>query len=114
MYSYLRPLTVLTLPLLLRSPSFLLFILCGLFRGIYGLVFLGYLLSQSPPARKPLLQVRKPNLHSDSGQDLNSCSWRPLGPKRTNGSTVPRRPQVHLYTNLLLDHLLQFAVRRMT
>ncbi|MPD03545.1 hypothetical protein E2C01_099186 [Portunus trituberculatus] len=50
---------------------------------------LEYLLSQSPPARKPLARVRKPNLHSDRGQDSNPCSWRPLGPQSTHGSTVP-------------------------
>ncbi|MPC32742.1 hypothetical protein E2C01_026069 [Portunus trituberculatus] len=51
--------------------------------------FFGYHLSQSPPARKPLARVRKPNLHSDRGQDLNLCAWRPLGPQSTHGSTVP-------------------------
>ncbi|MPC81658.1 hypothetical protein E2C01_076286 [Portunus trituberculatus] len=43
------------------------------FRGY----FLWYLLSQSPPARIPLPRVRKPNLHSDRGQDSNPCAWRP-------------------------------------
>ncbi|MPC47677.1 hypothetical protein E2C01_041430 [Portunus trituberculatus] len=43
-------------------------------------------------AGKPLPQVRKPNLHSDRGQDSNSCAWRPLGPQSTHGSTVPRQP----------------------
>ncbi|MPC48679.1 hypothetical protein E2C01_042460 [Portunus trituberculatus] len=44
--------------------------------------FLGYLLSQSPPIRKPLPRVRKPNLHSDRGQDSNQCAWRsPRTPK---------------------------------
>ncbi|MPC37243.1 hypothetical protein E2C01_030717 [Portunus trituberculatus] len=36
----------------------------------------GYLLSQSPPARKPMPRVRKPNLHSGRGQDANPCAWR--------------------------------------
>ncbi|MPC42748.1 hypothetical protein E2C01_036379 [Portunus trituberculatus] len=49
----------------------------------------GHLLFQSPPTRKPLPRVRKPNLHSDRGQDLNPCTWRPLGPQSTHGSTVP-------------------------
>ncbi|MPC79151.1 hypothetical protein E2C01_073664 [Portunus trituberculatus] len=49
-------------------------------------------LSQSPPTRKPLPRVRKPNLHSDRGQDLNQCAWRPLGPQSTHGSTVPQQP----------------------
>ncbi|MPC20142.1 hypothetical protein E2C01_013075 [Portunus trituberculatus] len=39
-------------------------------------VFAGYL-SQSPPTRKPLPRVRKPNLHLDRGQDSNPCAWRP-------------------------------------
>ncbi|MPC16128.1 hypothetical protein E2C01_008948 [Portunus trituberculatus] len=42
-----------------------------------GGFFLWYLLSQSPPAREPLTRVRKPNLHSDSGQNSNPCAWRP-------------------------------------
>ncbi|MPC93793.1 hypothetical protein E2C01_088934 [Portunus trituberculatus] len=37
--------------------------------------------AHSPPARKPLPQVRKPNLHSDHGQDSNPCAWRPSDPK---------------------------------
>ncbi|MPC33509.1 hypothetical protein E2C01_026861 [Portunus trituberculatus] len=41
--------------------------------------------------KKPLPRVRKPNLHSDHGQDSNPCAWRPLGPQSTNGSTVTRR-----------------------
>ncbi|MPC91421.1 hypothetical protein E2C01_086457 [Portunus trituberculatus] len=45
-----------------------------------------------PPARKLLPQVRKPNLHSDRGQDLNPCAWRPLGSQSAHGSTVPQRP----------------------
>ncbi|MPC47002.1 hypothetical protein E2C01_040736 [Portunus trituberculatus] len=53
--------------------------------------FLGHDQSQSPTARKPLRQVRKPNRHSDSGQDSSPCAWRPLGPQSTHGSTVPRR-----------------------
>ncbi|MPC55374.1 hypothetical protein E2C01_049307 [Portunus trituberculatus] len=36
-------------------------------------------------------QVRKPNLHSDRGQDSNPCAWRLLRPQSTHGSTVPRR-----------------------
>ncbi|MPD06850.1 hypothetical protein E2C01_102681 [Portunus trituberculatus] len=28
----------------------------------------------SPPARKPLPWVRKPNVHSDHGQDSNPCA----------------------------------------
>ncbi|MPC27711.1 hypothetical protein E2C01_020890 [Portunus trituberculatus] len=36
-----------------------------------GGYFLGYFLFQSPPDRKPLPRVRKPNLHSDRGQDSN-------------------------------------------
>ncbi|MPC93017.1 hypothetical protein E2C01_088132 [Portunus trituberculatus] len=51
--------------------------------------FFGNHLSQSPPARKPLSRVRKPNLHSDRGQNSNACAWRPLGPQRTHGFTVP-------------------------
>ncbi|MPC19108.1 hypothetical protein E2C01_012016 [Portunus trituberculatus] len=58
-----------------------------------GDTFWGYLLSQSPPARKSLPQVRKPNLHSDHGQDSNPCACRPLGPQSTHGSSEPRRPQ---------------------
>ncbi|MPC37516.1 hypothetical protein E2C01_030997 [Portunus trituberculatus] len=46
-----------------------------------------------PPARTPLPSVRKPNLHSDRGQDSNPCAWRPLGPQSAHGSTVPRRPR---------------------
>ncbi|MPC49753.1 hypothetical protein E2C01_043564 [Portunus trituberculatus] len=42
----------------------------------------------SPPAKKPLPRVRKPNLHSDRGQDSNTCAWRPLGSQSTHGSTV--------------------------
>ncbi|MPC75765.1 hypothetical protein E2C01_070159 [Portunus trituberculatus] len=57
-----------------------------------GDTFLGYLLSQSPPAKKPLPRVRKPSLQSDRGQDSNPCAWRLLGPQSTHGSTVPRRP----------------------
>ncbi|MPC44411.1 hypothetical protein E2C01_038084 [Portunus trituberculatus] len=41
--------------------------------------------------RKPLPRVRKPNLHSDRGQDSNLCARRPLGHQSTHGSTVPRR-----------------------
>ncbi|MPC75075.1 hypothetical protein E2C01_069459 [Portunus trituberculatus] len=48
--------------------------------GLRG-YFLRYLLSQSPPARKPLPRVRKPSLHSDRGQDSNPCAWRPSDPK---------------------------------
>ncbi|MPC96835.1 hypothetical protein E2C01_092114 [Portunus trituberculatus] len=44
--------------------------------------FLGYLLSQSPPARNPFLRVRKPNLHSDREQESNPCAWEtPQTPK---------------------------------
>ncbi|MPC54702.1 hypothetical protein E2C01_048626 [Portunus trituberculatus] len=50
------------------------------------------LLFPSPPDRKPLPRVRKPNLHSDRGQDSNPCAWRPLGPQSTHGSSVPRLP----------------------
>ncbi|MPC19899.1 hypothetical protein E2C01_012830 [Portunus trituberculatus] len=53
------------------------------FMGLRG-YFLGYLLSQSPPARKLLPQVRKPNLHSEPVHFL--------GPQSTHGSTVPQRP----------------------
>ncbi|MPC71433.1 hypothetical protein E2C01_065710 [Portunus trituberculatus] len=38
-----------------------------------------------------MFRVRKPNLHSDPGQDSNPCAWRPLGPQNAHGSTVPRR-----------------------
>ncbi|MPC89458.1 hypothetical protein E2C01_084408 [Portunus trituberculatus] len=38
---------------------------------------------------KPLPRVRKPNLHSDRGQDSNLCAWKPLEPQSTHGSTVP-------------------------
>ncbi|MPC48834.1 hypothetical protein E2C01_042619 [Portunus trituberculatus] len=55
-----------------------------------GDTFLGYLVSQSSPARKLLPHLRKPNLHSDSGQNSNP---RPLGPQSTHSSTVPRRPK---------------------
>ncbi|MPC25294.1 hypothetical protein E2C01_018403 [Portunus trituberculatus] len=44
----------------------------------------------NPPTRKPLPRVRKPNLHSDRGQDSKPCAWRPLGPQSTHGSTAPR------------------------
>ncbi|MPC47489.1 putative dipeptidase [Portunus trituberculatus] len=47
-------------------------------------------MSFGPPARKPLPRVRKPDLHSDRGQDWNPCAWRPLGPQSTHGSTAPR------------------------
>ncbi|MPC27913.1 hypothetical protein E2C01_021102 [Portunus trituberculatus] len=43
----------------------------------------------SPPARKPLPRVRKPNMNSDRGQDSNPCAWRPLGHQSTHGFTVP-------------------------
>ncbi|MPC39896.1 hypothetical protein E2C01_033448 [Portunus trituberculatus] len=46
--------------------------------------------SNSPPARKPLPRVKKPNLHSDRGQDSNPCAWRPLGLQSTYDPTVPR------------------------
>ncbi|MPC57269.1 hypothetical protein E2C01_051247 [Portunus trituberculatus] len=46
----------------------------------------------TPPAKKPLPRVRKPNLHSDRGQHSNPCAWRPLGPQSTHGSSVSRRP----------------------
>ncbi|MPC72457.1 hypothetical protein E2C01_066763 [Portunus trituberculatus] len=36
--------------------------------------------------------MRKPDLHSDRGQDSNSCAWRPLRPQSTHDSTVPWRP----------------------
>ncbi|MPC13949.1 hypothetical protein E2C01_006699 [Portunus trituberculatus] len=55
-----------------------------------------------PPARKPLPRVRKPNLHSDRGQDSNPCAWRSLGPQSAHGSTVPRRP---LGFNICLEHV---------
>ncbi|MPC53155.1 hypothetical protein E2C01_047041 [Portunus trituberculatus] len=45
--------------------------------------------TESPPARKPLPRVWKPNLHSDRGQNSNPCAWRPLGAQSTQGSTVP-------------------------
>ncbi|MPC78972.1 hypothetical protein E2C01_073482 [Portunus trituberculatus] len=57
----------------------------------------GYLLSQSPPDRKP--RVRKPNLHSDRGQDSNPCAWKPLGSQGTHGSNAPQR---HLIFDLCL------------
>ncbi|MPC76682.1 hypothetical protein E2C01_071106 [Portunus trituberculatus] len=53
---------------------FFLFIPCSLFKGY----FFWYLPSQTPPARKPLPRVRKPNLHSDRGQDSNPYAWRPI------------------------------------
>ncbi|MPC57259.1 hypothetical protein E2C01_051237 [Portunus trituberculatus] len=43
--------------------------------------------NSSPPTRKQLPRVRRPNLHLDRGQDSNP--WRPLGPQSTHGSTVP-------------------------
>ncbi|MPC49843.1 hypothetical protein E2C01_043658 [Portunus trituberculatus] len=75
---------------LIGAYLFFFFILYGLFTGIYGLkgILLGYLLSQSPPARKPLPPVRKPDLHLDCGQDSNPSAWRSLGPQSTHGSTV--------------------------
>ncbi|MPC09386.1 hypothetical protein E2C01_001997 [Portunus trituberculatus] len=49
-----------------------------------------------------LPRVRKPYLHSDRDQDLNSSAWRPLGSKREHGSTVPRRPSLsYLYVEEL-------------
>ncbi|MPC56413.1 hypothetical protein E2C01_050375 [Portunus trituberculatus] len=36
----------------------------------------GYFLSQSPSATKPMPRVRKPNLHSDRGQDSNPSDPR--------------------------------------
>ncbi|MPC78932.1 hypothetical protein E2C01_073440 [Portunus trituberculatus] len=39
---------------------------------------------------KPLPRVRKPNFHSDRGQDSNSYAWKPLGPQSTHSSTVSR------------------------
>ncbi|MPC34005.1 hypothetical protein E2C01_027375 [Portunus trituberculatus] len=53
---------------------------------------MGTLSEHSPPTKKPLPQERKPNLHSDRGQDSNPCAWRPLGSQSTHGSTLPRRP----------------------
>ncbi|MPC95048.1 hypothetical protein E2C01_090242 [Portunus trituberculatus] len=75
--------------------------------------FLGYLLSQSPPTRKPLPRVRKPNLNSDRGQDSNPCAWRPLGPQSTHGSIVPRRPISICYrisTYSVRGHVILFCV----
>ncbi|MPC82377.1 hypothetical protein E2C01_077041 [Portunus trituberculatus] len=65
--------------------------------------FLGYLLSQSPP-------VRKPNLHSDRGQDSNPCTWRPLGPQSTHGSTVPRRTETFIPSILRCIFYLDFLI----
>ncbi|MPC20420.1 hypothetical protein E2C01_013363 [Portunus trituberculatus] len=56
-----------------------------------------------PPARKPLPRVRKPNLHSDRGQDSNPCAWRPLGFQSTHGSIVPRR--LSTYTMITLPSI---------
>ncbi|MPC54734.1 hypothetical protein E2C01_048659 [Portunus trituberculatus] len=39
-------------------------------------------------ARKPLPRVRKPNLHSDRGQDSSPCAWRPLGPQSTSPQVI--------------------------
>ncbi|MPC95407.1 hypothetical protein E2C01_090617 [Portunus trituberculatus] len=49
-----------------------------------------------PPARKSLPRVRKPNLHSDRGQDLNPCAWRTLGPHCTMAAPnfTPLRPEL--------------------
>ncbi|MPC29062.1 hypothetical protein E2C01_022279 [Portunus trituberculatus] len=94
---------------LFKSSSFLIFgPLIGLVRDLSGsfpvcLTLLGVIdffsialwilipFARSPPARKPLPRVRKPNLHSTLGQDSNPYAWRPLGPQSTHGSTVPRR-----------------------
>ncbi|MPC41534.1 hypothetical protein E2C01_035133 [Portunus trituberculatus] len=71
-------------------PFFFFSIPCTLFTGIYGLYFLGYLLSQSPLVRKPLPRVRKPNLHSDRGQDSN--------PMRLETPRTPKRSWFHCTT----------------
>ncbi|MPC74753.1 hypothetical protein E2C01_069128 [Portunus trituberculatus] len=74
----------------------------------------GYLLSESPPARKPLPRVRNPNLHSDRGQDSNPCAWRPLRPQSTQGSTVPRSilPEAVGYKRLRQDEVCDEAFMR--
>ncbi|MPC44187.1 hypothetical protein E2C01_037853 [Portunus trituberculatus] len=36
-------------------------------------------MNTNPPERISLPRVRKPNLHSDRGQDSNPYAWRPLG-----------------------------------
>ncbi|MPC07665.1 hypothetical protein E2C01_000232 [Portunus trituberculatus] len=67
-------------------------------------------LPMSPPARKPLPRVRKPNLHSDRRQDSNPCARRPLGSQSTHGSTVPRRPLTWcVYTSDLTLNLSRLA-----
>ncbi|MPC39624.1 hypothetical protein E2C01_033169 [Portunus trituberculatus] len=49
--------------------------------AFYGNLWVkGFLLSESPPARKPLPRVRKPNLHSDRKQDSSPV---PLETPRT-------------------------------
>ncbi|MPC08668.1 hypothetical protein E2C01_001261 [Portunus trituberculatus] len=48
---------------------------------VKGSTFLGYLLPQGPPARKPLPRVRKPNLHLDRGQDRTRALGDPSEPK---------------------------------
>ncbi|MPC22904.1 hypothetical protein E2C01_015933 [Portunus trituberculatus] len=47
-------------------------------------------------ARKPLSRVRKPNLHSDRGQDSSLYAWRPFGPLSIHGSTVPTNYSIRL------------------
>ncbi|MPC41560.1 hypothetical protein E2C01_035159 [Portunus trituberculatus] len=66
------------------------------------------ILATVPPARKLLPRVRKPNLHSDRGQDSNLCAWRPLRPKSTHGSTVPRRLITEEVMACLVSTLVQF------
>ncbi|MPC74955.1 hypothetical protein E2C01_069338 [Portunus trituberculatus] len=46
----------------------------------------------APYFNPPPPRMRKPNIHSDRGQNSNPCAWRPHGPQSTHGSTVPRRP----------------------
>ncbi|MPC98301.1 hypothetical protein E2C01_093665 [Portunus trituberculatus] len=66
-----------------------------------GDIFLWYLLSQNPPARIPLPRVRKPNLHSERGQDSNPCAWRPSDPK------ARMAPQYHGGSSVCLSIVLE-------
>ncbi|MPC68488.1 hypothetical protein E2C01_062690 [Portunus trituberculatus] len=66
----------------------------------------------SPSARIPLPRVRKPNGHSDRGQDSNPSAWRPLGSQSTQGSNVPRRhPKFDIVLPTLAPYLMLPTLR---
>ncbi|MPC75934.1 hypothetical protein E2C01_070334 [Portunus trituberculatus] len=65
----------------------------------------------NPPTRKPLPRVRKPNLHSDRGQDSNPCTWRPLGPQSTHDSTLPRFTTILLKNGTRTHWVIKFTMK---